>query len=149
MLVLHRKQLVSATKISQLVLFKEKKNMFIARTKRSTQMPFVGRMQSFIMLKQLVYTWRHGNLNGSGGITPRFLSLGTRWSEWSSSRPSRFTPVNRAHPIHRRLVAPKRRSGRFGGEKNFFSLPGIEHRFLGLLTCSVITVVTELYRRQR
>jgi hypothetical protein len=53
--------------------------MFIVR---STQMHSVGRTQSVIMLKQLVYTWRHENLNGSGGINPRFLSFGTRWSEW-------------------------------------------------------------------
>jgi hypothetical protein len=70
----------------------------------------VGGMQSSVLLKQLVYTWRHENLNGSEGITPRFLSLGTRWSELSASRPSRFTPVDRALGIHSRLVVRKRRS---------------------------------------
>jgi hypothetical protein len=85
----------------------------------------VGRMQRSVVLKQLVYTWRHENLNGSGGTTPRFLSLGTRWSELSASLPSHFTPTDRALGIYSRLVAPKRRSVRFGGKNIFFPMPGM------------------------
>jgi hypothetical protein len=37
---------------------------------------------------------------GSGGIAPRILDLGTRWDEWSDSRPGRFTPRERAPSTH-------------------------------------------------
>jgi hypothetical protein len=37
---------------------------------------------------------------GSGGMAPRILDLGTRWSEWSASRPSRFTPREREAGTH-------------------------------------------------
>jgi len=36
----------------------------------------------------------------SVGIAPRILKLGTRWGEWSSSRPGRFTPRERAPVIY-------------------------------------------------
>jgi hypothetical protein len=37
---------------------------------------------------------------GSGGIAPRILDLGTRWRSVSVSRPSRFTPGERASDTH-------------------------------------------------
>jgi hypothetical protein len=38
------------------------------------------------------FNWalRHEGVLGSGGIAPHILDLGTRWSEWSASRPGRF-----------------------------------------------------------
>jgi len=35
-----------------------------------------------------------------GGIAPRILDLGTRWGQWSASRPSRYTSTERAPDIH-------------------------------------------------
>jgi hypothetical protein len=37
---------------------------------------------------------------GSRCIDPHYLDLGTRWSEWSASRPCRFTPEERTPAIH-------------------------------------------------
>jgi hypothetical protein len=68
---------------------------------------------------------RHENLWGSGCIDPHFLDLGT--SEWSASRPGRFTPGE---------IAPGTRwiggwvSPRAGlddvEERKFLTLPGLE-----------------------
>jgi hypothetical protein len=48
--------------------------------------------------------------------------------EWSASRPSHFTPEERApwYPLDRSLGGPQSRSGRGGGKKNFQPPPGIE-----------------------
>jgi hypothetical protein len=56
---------------------------------------------------------------GSGGIAPRILDVGIRW-RWSASRPSRFTPRERAPvvPMDKRLGGPQRGTGRGGEEKN-------------------------------
>jgi hypothetical protein len=44
-----------------------------------------------------LFNWapHHEGVLGSGGIAPRILDLGTRW-RWSASRPSCFTPRERA-----------------------------------------------------
>jgi len=36
----------------------------------------------------------------SVSIDPRILNLSARWSEWSASRPGRFTPAERATGTH-------------------------------------------------
>jgi hypothetical protein len=36
----------------------------------------------------------------SGDIAPRILDLGTRWGEWSASRPGRFNPRETAPGTH-------------------------------------------------
>jgi hypothetical protein len=48
--------------------------------------------------------------------------------EWSTSRPGRFTPRERApwYPLDSRLGGPQSRSGRGGEEKNSQPPPGIE-----------------------
>jgi hypothetical protein len=48
------------------------------------------------------FNWapRHEGVLGSTGTAPRILDLGTRWSEWSASRPGRFTPRERAPVTH-------------------------------------------------
>jgi len=44
---------------------------------------------------------RHEDICGNGGIAPRVLNLDTGFSEWSASRPGRFTPCgNRAPSTH-------------------------------------------------
>jgi hypothetical protein len=47
-----------------------------------------------------------------------FLTLVLVGGEWSASRPSRFTPGERAprYPLDRRLGGPQSRSARRGGE---------------------------------
>jgi hypothetical protein len=50
-----------------------------------------------------LYSTKHHTMKtywGSGGIAPRILDLGTRWSEWSASRPRRFIPRERAPGTH-------------------------------------------------
>jgi hypothetical protein len=53
-------------------------------------------------------------------------------SEWSVSRPCHFSPPGKQSPV------PQSRSGRFVGDMNCLTLPGIEGRFLNLV-CSLIT----------
>jgi hypothetical protein len=36
----------------------------------------------------------------NGGIAPRIIDLGTRWTEWSASRPGHFIPRERARGTH-------------------------------------------------
>jgi hypothetical protein len=55
---------------------------------------------------------------GSGGIVPRILDLGTRWREWSASRPLYPPAKSLRCPLDRRLGGPQSRSGRGGEEKN-------------------------------
>jgi hypothetical protein len=79
---------------------------------------------------------------GSGNTAPRILELGSRW-RWVVS----FTPrrIPGTQWIGRWLYS---RAGlrRFGEEKNLFSLPGIELRFLGHRTSSVVPIPTTLSR---
>jgi hypothetical protein len=49
---------------------------------------------------------------GSGDIDPRILDLGTRWGEWSASRPGRFAPRAVLDAVMKK--------------KNFQPLPGLE-----------------------
>jgi hypothetical protein len=63
----------------------------------------------------------HEGVLGSGGITPHFLHLGTRW-RWVVS----FT-LRLLYPQDGRLGGPQSRSGRGGEEKNSQLLPGLEH----------------------
>jgi hypothetical protein len=70
----------------------------------------------------------HEGVWGSGCIDPHFLDLGTNCSEWSASRPGRFTPGERAPDTH--WVDP--RSGLDNVEKKkFLTLPELEFRPLG------------------
>jgi hypothetical protein len=49
---------------------------------------------------------RHEDVLGSGGIAPRILDLGTRWS---ASRPGRFSPQGKSpwYPLDRRVGGPR------------------------------------------
>jgi hypothetical protein len=38
-------------------------------------------------------------LGGRGNITPLILDLGTRWGEWSGSRPGRALPTAKGSPV--------------------------------------------------
>jgi hypothetical protein len=40
-----------------------------------------------------------------------FFNLGTRWGEWSTQHPGRFTPGKARYPLYRRLSGPQGRSG--------------------------------------
>jgi hypothetical protein len=56
-----------------------------------------------------------------------FLTSALGGSEWSASRPSRFTPGKSPwYPSDRRLGGPQNRSGGGGEEKNLQPLPGLE-----------------------
>jgi hypothetical protein len=56
---------------------------------------------------------------GSGCIGPRILDLDASWKRMGSSRPCRFTPVERVPGTHRRRPGGlQSRSGRCGEEKN-------------------------------
>jgi hypothetical protein len=65
---------------------------------------------------------------GSGCIDPHFLDLGTS-SEWSASRPGRFTPGERATGTHWIGGWVDLRAGLHDLEKRkFLILPGLELR---------------------
>jgi hypothetical protein len=61
---------------------------------------------------------------GIGGIAPRILDLGTRWS--FMHRP--FYPQGKGpwYPLDKRLGGPQSRSGLSGEEKNSQPLPELE-----------------------
>jgi hypothetical protein len=65
---------------------------------------------------------------GSGGVTPRILNVGTRWSWVVSFTPRPLYPQGKIpwYPVDRRLGGPQNRSGRGGEEKNCQTLPGLE-----------------------
>jgi hypothetical protein len=66
---------------------------------------------------------------GSGCIDPHFLDLGTIGGEWSTSRPSHFTPGERAPGIHWIGGWVDLRAGLDDLEKRkFLTLPGLELR---------------------
>jgi len=45
------------------------------------------------MLQTYSCAWaRHKTVDGSGGIAPLRVILGSWWDEWSPSRPNSFTP---------------------------------------------------------
>jgi hypothetical protein len=68
-----------------------------------------------------------------GGIDPCFLDLGTSWTEWSASRPGRFTP-GESVPVTKWIGGwVGRRAGLDDvEERKFLTLPGLELRPLGL-----------------
>jgi len=65
-------------------------------------------------------------LGGRGGVAPTILDLGTRWGEWSASRPGRALPRGKdpRYPLDRRLGGLQSRSGRRGWRKNYFASCG-------------------------
>jgi hypothetical protein len=74
---------------------------------------------------------------GSGCIDPHFLDLGTIGGEWSTSRPCRFTPRERAPGTHWTGGWVDLRAGLDDLEKRkFLTLPGLELRPLGRPTRS-------------
>jgi hypothetical protein len=90
---------------------------------------------------------RHGDVWGSGGITPPIMTSTLDWGEWSASYPDRFTPRGNSsqYPLHRRLGGPQSRHGRYG-EGNILCLPGIEPGLLSLPSRFLITILTKLSR---
>jgi hypothetical protein len=66
---------------------------------------------------KVYWEWRYSSTHS--------LTSALDGSEWSASRPSRFTPKEKASGTHRKLGGLQSRSGR-GGEKNFQPTPGIE-----------------------
>jgi hypothetical protein len=79
-------------------------------------------------------TRSHGDVWGSGGISPLFLTSALDGAEWSASRACNRTlgrnppppPPPPQCPMYRRLIVPQRWSWRYGEEKNLLPLPGIE-----------------------
>jgi hypothetical protein len=61
------------------------------------------------------------------------LDLGTRWGEWSASRPGRALAPGKGprYPLYRRLGGPQSRSGHRSYWKNPLSVPRIEPRSPG------------------
>jgi hypothetical protein len=65
----------------------------------------------------------------SGGVAPPFLTSPLDGGEWSASRPGHFNLGKRPlYPLDRRLNRLQSRSERWGIEKNFLTMPGIELR---------------------
>jgi hypothetical protein len=85
---------------------------------------------------------RHEGMWGNGGITPLILNVYTKWAEWSVLCPYRFIPGKRARATKwiEDWVDPKSRSGCFGEAQNFFFLPGIEPRYLGVPACNLFSI---------
>jgi hypothetical protein len=83
---------------------------------------------------------------GSGGIAPRFLNLGTKLRWAVILRLGRFTSPERdpVCPLDRILCRPQNRCGRFGKEENLLLLLGIEERSLGRTTRNIVTSHTTL-----
>jgi hypothetical protein len=65
---------------------------------------------------------------GSVDVTPRISDLGTRWGEWSASRPQQLYHQGKSpcYPLDRRLGGTQSRFRRGGEEKNYKPLPGLE-----------------------
>jgi hypothetical protein len=96
---------------------------------------------------------KHYNMKtyvGKEVYAPPFLTSALGGGEWSGSRPIRITPGEKAptpYPMDVRLgVGPRRRSGRWGEEKNLFPLPGIEIRPTSLQS---VAIPTEIFRVPR
>jgi hypothetical protein len=55
---------------------------------------------------------------GNGGTAPLIHILVTKWGEWSTSDPERFSPrTEPCYPLNRRLGGPQRRSAHSGEQK--------------------------------
>ena len=62
-------------------------------------------------------------------MVPLILNFDTRWGEWLTSQPGRFTPEKKPqHTLNGRLGGLHIWSGSFGKEKTLLPLPGIEPR---------------------
>jgi hypothetical protein len=77
------------------------------------------------LIKLSTTPWRRME---SGGIAPRILNLGTRWTWVASFTPRPLYTQGKSpwYPLDRSLGGPQSRSGRGGEEKNSQPLPGIE-----------------------
>lgn len=74
---------------------------------------------------------RHGNLWGTGGITPRIITLSTTWNCMANitSRQLYFRGKNPRYPSDKKLGALQ--CSCRGEERNFLPIPGIESCYLG------------------
>ena len=83
---------------------------------------------------------RHGGVWGSGSVAPPTVKFCTRWEVGGQLQaPVELTSGQSPwYPLRRRLAGPKNWSGRFGEQKNLFSMPGIEPRFLGRGALSMV-----------
>jgi hypothetical protein len=85
----------------------------------------------------------------SGGITPLFLNLGTRWEQVVSFKARPFNSGKRTlgtHSKKKRLGWPQMRSAYFAEETNVLLLLGIELQYLGQLACNLAIIPTTLTR---
>ena len=73
----------------------------------------------------------HGRGMGTACYVRIGLKLEATWGEWSALGSGRFIPKKESrHPLHRDLGGPQSWYGRFGKEKNLFSLTGFEPRIV-------------------
>jgi hypothetical protein len=78
-----------------------------------------------------------------------FLASAVDGGEWWASRPGRFTPgIKSPVPTEHEAGWAPSRSGGCGENKNF-ALSGIEPRFLGCLTHSLVAIPAEVLGSQR
>jgi hypothetical protein len=90
-------------------------------------------MMMMVMVKVKLSLWltKHHAMKtcwGNGGIAPRILDLGIRWTWVVSFTPRPFYPQGKSpeYPLDRRLGGPQSRSGHGGEEKNSQPPPWIE-----------------------
>jgi len=93
-------------------------------------LPQIRRLMTYKGKGKVVPVFKHHAMKGywgSGDMAPRILDFGTRWGEWSASRPSRFSPRQRASGTHWiGDCGPQNRSGRGCEERSPRPLPGHE-----------------------
>jgi hypothetical protein len=71
----------------------------------------------------------------SGGVAPSFVIFTLNGCEWSVSRPSSFTPLEKASATHfGGWVGPQSRPGRYGEVEDMMSLAWLELRPPTILT---------------
>lgn len=73
-----------------------------------------------------------------------FLTSTSDGGQWLVSCSSRLNP---RYTLNKRQRGAHKRSGRFKNKKYLLLLPGIEPRFLGRPSCSLVTTVTDLCDR--
>jgi hypothetical protein len=82
-------------------------------------------------IRDLCVNWapHHEGVFRSQCIAPRILDLGTRWRWMSSFTPRRLYPQGKSpwYSLGRTLGGPQSRSGQGDEEKNFQTLPALEH----------------------
>jgi hypothetical protein len=83
---------------------------------------------------------------GNGCTPPPFLTTALHGSEWSASRPGRFTSGETAPCTYcvGDWVGPRAGPDIMEKRKHLLPLPGIEPRLLGRTVRSVVAVPTEL-----